>query len=168
MCQAIENMPDLKLFFHFSLEDLADEKFLCADLAPFDVVSFSGFPEEHDKLAERPLIRSGRIASDPKFNFSIDGKAAGGCIAYEGFSHGGASGSPVFAPAKGLHGMAGSRNGKLVGINVGHVNGDLGQHSGISYFYRSTVILEIFHANGVTSAPRRPNLLIYTVKWRGA
>lgn len=147
-CQAHENMPDMKLFYHFGLEDLADEVFFKTQLAPFDVVSFSGFPEEHDKLAERPLIRGGRVASDPKFDFSLQGKAAGRCIAYEAFSHGGASGSPVYAPARGIQGIPGSRNGRLVGINAGHVNREMGQHTGLSYFYRSTVILEILNDQG--------------------
>lgn len=152
-CQAIENMPDMKLFYHFALEDLADENFLRSELAPFDVVAFAGFPEEHDRLAERPLIRGGRIASDPKFDFSLQGKAAGRCIAYEAFSHGGASGSPVYAPAKGFQGMSGARNGRLVGINAGHLNREMGQHTGLSYFYRSTVILEILKDNGVLNGP---------------
>lgn len=152
-CQAIENMPDMKLFYHFGLEDLADEIFLQTELAPFDVVAFAGFPEEHDRLAERPLIRGGRIASDPKFNFSLQGQAAGRCIAYEAFSHGGASGSPVYAPAKGVHGIAGSRNGRLVGINAGHLDREMGQHTGLSYFYRSTVILEILNDNGAMNIP---------------
>lgn len=142
-------MPDMKLFYHFGLEDLADENFFKTQLAPFDVVSFSGFPEEHDKLAERPLIRGGRVASDPKFDFSLQGKAAGHCIAYEAFSHGGASGSPVYAPARGIQGIPGSRSGRLVGINAGHVNREMGQHTGLSYFYRSTVILEILNDQGM-------------------
>jgi hypothetical protein len=142
-CQTIENMVDMKLFYHFGMEDIADEEFLTSKLAPFDVVAFAGFPEEHDKLAERPLIRGGRIASDPKFDFSLHGKPAGRCIAYEAFSHGGASGSPVYTPAKGFRDLDDSRNGRLIGINAGHLNGDFGQHTGLSYFYRSTVILEI-------------------------
>ena len=148
-CEALENMSDIKLFYHFGLDDLADEDFFQTQLSPFDVVSFSGFPEEHDKLAERPLIRGGRVASDPKFDFSLQGKAAGRCIAYEAFSHGGASGSPVYAPARGIQGIPGSRNGRLIGINAGHVNREMGQHTGLSYFYRSTVILEILNDQGV-------------------
>ena len=148
-CQAIENMVDMKLYYHFGIEDLADENFFALELAPFDVVVFSGFPEEHDRLAERPLVRGGRIASDPKFDFSLEGKLAGRCVAYEAFSHGGASGSPVYAPAKGFQGMPGARNGRLVGINAGHLKREMGQHTGLSYFYRSTVILEILREAGV-------------------
>jgi hypothetical protein len=147
-CQAIENMPNTKLFYHFGLEDLADETFHQTELAPFDIVAFAGFPEEHDRLAERPLIRGGRIASDPKFNFSLQGRPAGRCIAYEAFSHGGASGSPVYAPARGFKGLEGARDGRIVGINAGHLNCEMGQHTGLSYFYRSTVILEILKDNG--------------------
>lgn len=148
-CMPVENMPALQIFYHFGLEDLADETYVKA-LVPFDVVAFAGFPDEHDKLSERPLIRGGRIASDPRFEFSLNGKAAGHCIAYEAFSYGGASGSPVYAPAKGWAGLEGSRNGKLVGINAGHLRAELGQHAGISYFYRSSVILSVLRANGVS------------------
>ncbi len=106
-------MASLQIFYHLALEDLADDVYV-KQLTPFDVVAFAGFPDEHDKLSERPLVRGGRIASDPRFEFSLQGKAAGHCIAYEAFSHGGASGSPVYAPAKGWVGKEGSRNGRLV------------------------------------------------------
>lgn len=149
-CEAVENMASLQIFYHFALEDLADDAYVKA-LTPFDVVAFAGFPDEHDKLSERPLVRGGRIASDPRFEFSLNGQAAGHCIAYEVFSHGGASGSPVYAPAKGWVGKEGSRNGKLVGINAGHLRAELGQHTGISYFYRSSVILDVLQANGVAT-----------------
>ncbi|WP_202842457.1 hypothetical protein [Luteimonas saliphila] len=148
-CEPVENMASLKIFYHYALEDLADDGYVRA-LKPFDVVAFAGFPNEHDKLSERPLVRGGRIASDPRFEFSLNSKPAGHCIAYEVFSHGGASGSPVYAPAKRFMGKDGSRIGKLVGINAGHLQADLGQHSGLSYFYRSTVILDVLKANGVT------------------
>jgi hypothetical protein len=148
-CRVIENMPSGQLFFHFGLEDLADEDFFRTQLDPFDVVCFSGFPEEHDELAERPLIRGGRISSDPKHDFSLNGEASGRCIAYEAFSHGGASGSPVYAPTRGIKGISGARGGRLVGINAGHVTRAMGHHTGLSYFYRSTVILDILRDNGV-------------------
>ncbi len=147
-CEAVENMDSLKIFYHFALEDIADDAYVRA-LTPFDLVAFAGFPNEHDQLSERPLVRGGRIASDPRFEFSIEGKAAGRCIAYEAFSHGGASGSPVYAPAKGWVGKAGARNGRLVGINAGHLRAEFGHHAGISYFYRSSVILEVLEKQGV-------------------
>lgn len=151
LCEPVENMAKMRLFFHFQLEDVADEEFL-ASLLPFDVVAFSGFPEEHDRLNERPILRGGRIASDPRFDFSIWGVARGQCIAYESFSHGGASGSPVYAPPKGFASIPGSRHGKLVGINAGHIDARSGQHAGLSYFYRSTVIREVLRANGFKGA----------------
>ncbi|MGB6263386.1 MAG: hypothetical protein WBF72_13265 [Rhodanobacter sp.] len=147
-CEAIENMASLKIFYHYGLEDLANDEYV-KSLTPFDVVAFAGFPDEHDKLSERPLVRGGRVASDPRFEFSLNSKPAGHCIAYEAFSHGGASGSPVYAPAKGFSGKEGSRIGKLVGINAGHLQAGPDQHSGLSYFYRSTVILEILKTSGV-------------------
>jgi V8-like Glu-specific endopeptidase len=88
----------------------------------------------------RPLIRAGRVASDPKFNFSVQGKDQGRCIAYEGFSYGGSSGSPVYD----------LKRHKLIDINAGHLNNyELQTHSGISYFYQSSIILEILRDNGV-------------------
>lgn len=147
LCEPVENMESLKIFYHFALEDLADDEYI-GSLVPFDVVAFSGFPDQHDKLAERPLVRGGRIASDPRFEFSLSGKPAGHCIAYEAFSHGGASGSPVYAPAKGFVGKD-SRKGKLVGINAGHLEAGMGQHAGLSYFYRSTVILSVLKESGL-------------------
>ena len=73
-------------------------------------------------------------------------KRQGQCIAYEGFSSEGASGSPVFAVPKGLRNIPNSRQGYLIGVNAGHISGQIG-HSGISYFYKSTVIMEIIKMN---------------------
>lgn len=142
-CYPIRNMDSNNLYYHFGQEDIADEDYFSNELRAFDEVAFTGFPEYYDVLSERPIIRSGRIASDPKHNYPINGRAAGRCIAYEAFSHEGASGSPVYAPAKGLSSIPTSRDGRLVGINAGHIKTNHGQHSGLSYFYRSSVILEI-------------------------
>jgi hypothetical protein len=149
-CTPIENMVDCKIFYHFGIGELATDAEL-KSLAPFDLVAFAGFPDEHDKLSERPLVRGGRIASDPRYEFSLNGKPAGHCVAYEAFSHGGASGSPVYAPAKGFVGVAGSRRSMLVGINAGHLRAEFGQHTGLSYFYRSTVILDVLQNNGIVA-----------------
>ena len=60
-------------------------------------------------------------------------------------------GSPVFAvqkgpkPGVGLE-FPGFRELKLVGINAGHLKASDKTHSGISYFYKSTAILEIIDA----------------------
>ncbi len=130
-------------FWHFTLEHLADATLFSGSIWPFDVVCYAGFPDQHDKLGNRPIIRSGRIASDPKFDYSWDRSPHGMCVAYEGFSFSGSSGSPVFAPPRGMQGIPDSRHGYLIGVNAGHVPNYPTGHSGISYFYKSTVILEI-------------------------
>ena len=104
----------------------------------------------HDKLMGRPIIRGGRISSDPKYNYSWDKDYHGQCVAYEGFSSEGASGSPILALPRGLTGMSNARQGFLIGINSGHIPEGIG-HSGISYFYKSTVIQDIIEDNELHS-----------------
>lgn len=138
---------DLNLHWHFDLDHLADDEVFQNTLLPYDEVVFSGFPEQHDKLSNRPILRSGRISSDPKFDYSFSGNFEGNRIAYEAFSSEGASGSPVFAVARGATTIPDSRKAFLVGINAGHIKeqGGLGGHTGISYFYKSTVISRIIN-----------------------
>lgn len=144
--------PD-SLHWHFGMWHLADEA-VFSTLKPFDVVCCTGFPAQHDKLGIRPLLRSGHIASDPAYDYSWDGAVPRGkCVAYEGFSFPGASGGPIFAPPRGSAGIADSRHGYLVGVNAGHVPSYPSGHSGISYFYKSTVILEIVSAHSLGGSP---------------
>jgi hypothetical protein len=127
--------------WHFGIEQLATpETFKTID--PFDLVCYSGFPGQHDKLANRPIIRSGHIASDPQYDYSWDKNYRGQCVAYEGFSFEGSSGSPIIAPRRGMKSIPNSRHEYLIGVNAGHIK-DSDGHKGISYFYKSTVILEI-------------------------
>lgn len=76
----------------------------------------------------------------------------GECIAYEAFSFGGSSGSPVFAIHNGFPVGGAIQAGEnfyrpvmLIGINAGHlvVDGLDRHHAGISYMYKSSVILQI-------------------------
>lgn len=127
--------------WHFNLNHLAS-KDIFKQIIPYDVICFSGFPKMHDKFMGRPILRSGRIASDPQFNYSWDENNRGDCVAYEGFSSPGASGSPIFATSRGLPNINNSRGAYLIGVNAGHVPSDIG-HSGISFFYKSTVIHDI-------------------------
>lgn len=135
-----------RFHFHFDLGHLPTENLL-NQIVPSDVVCFSGFPNTHDKLMDRPIMRCGTIASDPRFSYSWNKENNGDCIAYEGFSSDGASGSPVLALARGFIGhQVDARPGCLIGINAGHVPGELG-HSGISYFYKATILLDIISEN---------------------
>lgn len=143
------------LHWHFGLDQLARPDIFLNELKPFDLVCYTGFPDQRDKLGDRPIIRSGNIASDPKFNYSWDNNYRGQCVAYEGFSMGGSSGSPVFAPPRGMRSIPDSRHGYLVGVNAGHVKqskGFAGAHSGISFFYKSTVIFEILEQYDLLSS----------------
>jgi hypothetical protein len=136
-----------RFHWHFGLEHLlAPEDYV--RINPFDLICYSGFPNQYDKLGDRPIIRSGHIASDPRYDYSWDKENHGQCVAYEGFSSEGASGSPIFAPPRGMRNIPNSRHGYLIGVNAGHIPGSSG-HSGISYFYKSNVILEIIESNGL-------------------
>lgn len=127
-----------------------------------DFLAFPGFPEWHDKSANRPILRTGTISSDPRFDYSYDDFVKGACIAYEAFSFSGSSGSPVFAVQKGPkpgNGIIfpGFRELKLIGINAGHLKvtdrayrdkeNAVKAHSGISYLYKSSAILDVIDAN---------------------
>ena len=135
------------IHWHFGLDQLAN-KAVFETVDPFDLICYTGFPSTHDMFSNRPIIRSGRIASDPKFEYSWNTEFQGSCVAYEGFSSEGASGSPIFAPPRGMRTISNSRHGYLIGVNAGHILGNLG-HSGISYFYKSTVIWDIINKYGL-------------------
>jgi hypothetical protein len=139
----------------FGIEQLADA-LIFRSIQPLDLICYTSFPEQHDKLGGRPILRSGRIASDPQFNYSWDKKARGQCVAYEGFSSPGSSGAPVYAPPRGMTGIPNSRHGYLVGVNSLHFNASLAGHSGISCFYKSTVIIEILEQHGLVAQPHVP------------
>lgn len=138
---------DEKLHWHFGLEHLAGTEEY-KTIKPFDLICYTGFPDQHDKLNNRPILRSGRIASDPQYDYSWNTENKGECVAYEGFSSSGASGSPIFAPSRGMKGIPNSRDGYLIGVNAGHIPGNTG-HTGISYFYKSTIIIDILEKNNL-------------------
>jgi len=144
----INNLPNKKIYFHFGKDDLADVEFFKKDLEILDMLAFSGFPHEHDRLSTRPIMRSGRVASDPRHDYSLDGKVASRCLVYETYSSSGASGSPVFALPKISVGLS-TRDFKLVGVNAGHLT-ELGEnhHVGLSYFFKSTSILDVLRSAG--------------------
>lgn len=125
--------------------DFQDRLMVC------DFLAFPGFPEWHDKQSNRPILRTGTISSDPRFDYSYGDAVRGACVAYEAFSYSGSSGSPVFAVQKGPKpgvgiNFPGFRDLLLVGINAGHLKTAEKTHSGISYFYKSTAIAEIIDA----------------------
>lgn len=140
-----------EIFHHFGIEALATDYLFSEGLFPGEQVFYAGFPDPHDKLAQRPILRAGTIASDPRYPYSNTGSNEGARVAYEAFSSGGASGSPVWAAARSFQNYPGSRPGSVIGVNGGHIEAEFGAHSGISFFYKATTVLELLSKHGITS-----------------
>lgn len=129
---------------------IATDEWITKRLSVCDSIAYPGFPEWYDQQNNTPIFRMGTIASDPRLNYSYEPSAPiASRIAYEGFSTGGASGSPVFAIQRGFRTGDGIsapkdfyREVKLIGINAGHFQDQEG-HSGISFLYKSSAILDI-------------------------
>ena len=141
-----------RVSFFIDYDVIADEKRINEKLVVCDLVAFPGFPDWYDKKNNLPILRTGTIASDPRFDYSYSGSDDGGAIAYEAFSYGGSSGSPIFAVQKGIKVGEGLKGGDyreimLIGINAGHlpITGLRESHSGISYFYKSSIIIELIN-----------------------
>ena len=138
--------------FPIPLNIVATEEKINKKLSVCDFVAFPGFPEWYDKRNNNPILRTGAISSDPRFDYSIDKNFMGNCIAFEAFSFGGSSGSPVYAIQKGFQlgpGLSAPedfyREILLIGINAGHFETHTGHHSGISYLYKSSEILKLIY-----------------------
>lgn len=140
----------LAVSFAIPYSMLATDEWLQNKLSVCDSLAYPGFPDWFDKQNNTPIFRMGTIASDPRLNYScFPGEPIASRIAYEGFSTGGASGSPVFAIQRGFptgDGISAPadfyREVKLIGINAGHFK-DQDGHSGISYLYKSSAIHDI-------------------------
>lgn len=131
-----------------SVDLLADENKIKTELEVGDFVAFPSFQEWHDKESKRPILRLGTLASDPRYNYSNSRDINGDCMLYEAFSYEGSSGSPVFALQRGLLGdvtTTGARKCIMIGINAGHLKttDQFQYHSGLSYLYKSSKILEL-------------------------
>ena len=91
-----------------------------------DFLAFPGFPPWYYKVNKRPIFRAGVLSSDPRFNYRYQENGvtvSGESLAYEAFSYGGSSGSPIFAVEKGLRpgkgiSLPGYRELLLIGINA--------------------------------------------------
>jgi hypothetical protein len=127
-----------------------------------EIAFFPGFPEWFDKSEFRPILRYGRVVSDPRRDYRAeegsptrsDGNQQ---LAIEAFSFSGNSGSPVFLEKHGnislQAGLAAKTNlfhrpQLIIGINGGHLTASPekkhgGDHSGLSIVYKSTAILEL-------------------------
>lgn len=139
----------INIDYNINFEMVCREEELEKDMVPSDFVVFPGYPSQIDSDYEYPIMRTGTISSDPRIDFHFGNSIQGQCVAYEAFSVGGLSGSPVFATQKGIQGNgftdSGYRRPMLVGINAGHLDSS-NTHSGLSYFYKSSTILDLLGA----------------------
>ncbi len=148
LCRVGQQAVHLDYFFEAA--ELATDNWSEQNLVVCDLVAFPGYPPWYDKSDGRPLVRTGTIASEPRMNYSDTTQPRGRRIAYEAFSFGGSSGSPVIASPKLVPGSTGTvlREGRVVGINAGHFTGESSAHSGISYFIKASAILDLIAEDG--------------------
>jgi len=145
----LNGSEDRRWEYCFEFSDVATEEELRTELQPFDVLAFPGFPEGFDKRGLRAIIRGGTVACDPRYEYSFESQDKGDILLFEGFSFGGSSGSPVIAVPKvppmnvDHHPANRFRRLMVVGVNAGHISAATGQHAGLSYFVRSSVIRRI-------------------------
>ena len=140
-----------------SLELIADSHFLQKGLEWGAQVSFSSFQPWRDTRTERPILRTGILASDPAHPFVLDlDKIQRDRVhLIEAFSFGGSSGSPVFANARGIQTDGTLEGGdfrpaKIIGMMAGHLLNDDSEsgapdriHTGLSYCHRSDLPLSM-------------------------
>lgn len=135
-------------------ELLATTEWLNKKLVVCDTIAYPSYPAWYDKRNNTPIFRMGTIASDPRLDYSCNpDESLSALIAYEGFSSSGSSGSPVFATQRGFpigDGLTAPedffRELKVIGINAGHFLVNEKNHSGISYLYKSSAILDIINS----------------------
>lgn len=138
-----------------SLEVIADSHFLQNELEWGAQVSFSSFQPWRDTRTERPILRTGILASDPAHPFVLDKIQRDRVHLIEACSFGGSSGSPVFANARGIltdGTLEGGdfRPAKIIGMMAGHLLNDDSEsaapaqiHTGLSYCHRSDLLLSM-------------------------
>jgi len=159
----------------FQESELADNEFFLTVLKTSDVTSFIGFAgkrkffwddersEWWDQEWSLPIVRPAFTASYPGFEFHHKEIPFRDVVLVSGLSFSGSSGSPVISHQKSIwtslpKPTIGSFEPKLIGIMSGHWWGensdevppmfrDYRQHSGISYFTRSTSILCLIEQN---------------------
>jgi hypothetical protein len=144
-------------YYPFPVKDLADKVFFDKVAWPLDEVTFIGFPQDwYDTEWVLPIGRNATIACEPSRSFSNPAIKTSDTLLVSGFSFNGSSGSPVF-----LHhqlfdtNQRTKRPAKLVGIMSGHAREQVGdeppmfRHSGLSYFTRSTSILDLFPSTAI-------------------
>jgi hypothetical protein len=142
----------------FNKNEIADSAYLSKQVLPMDIASFIGFPGNTgrpwwDELWQIGIARVVNIASNPSIPFTNTGIRTANVTLVSGLSFSGSSGSPIILHQKGFKAappieVSGYVQPKLIGIMSGHwwneeEKSDLFFHSGLSYFTRSTSILEL-------------------------
>ena len=138
-----------------NIEVIADLQFLETELEWGAQVSFSSFQPWRDTQTERPILRTGILASDPRYPFVSTKTKRARVHLLEAFSFGGSSGSPVFANAKGIQvgsGLSGGdfRPARIIGMMTGHLSNEDSDadapyktHTGLSFCHRSDLLLSM-------------------------
>ncbi len=140
-----------------SLDAIADAEFLRGKAQLMDFVSFIGFPGHDDdpwwdQQANVPIARMASIASTPERSFVNSAIKSDDVVLLSGLSFAGSSGSPVFLHRKGIRAtpplVADFVPATLIGLMSGHSMEagpmpEMLRHTGLSYFTRSTSILEL-------------------------
>ena len=152
MVKVLSGNAEARVHFSIPHDFLATREDFESKFSICDFVAFPGYPEWYDIRQQRPVLRIGAIASDPRYDYSRLATDMGECIAYEAFSTSGNSGSPVFALEKGPKPGAGIkfpgfREVKMIGINAGHLKTSDGAHIGASFMYKSCAIIDIIEGN---------------------
>ncbi|HTR52007.1 MAG TPA: hypothetical protein VMJ10_14935 [Kofleriaceae bacterium] len=158
---------DFRVSAAADFQAIADQDWLNDRVHGMDTASFIGFPGMNasqawwDEEWNYPIARSCVIASPPGRSFANKQIKTADVTLVSGFSFRGSSGSPVVAHQKGFKVGQGLDGGpefvpaKVVGIMSGHFETDgsepeMFRHTGLSYFTRSTSILELL---GTTHEP---------------
>ena len=138
-----------------NIDVIADSSFLQNELEWGAQVSFSSFQPWRDSHTERPILRTGILASDPAYPFVSTSTKRAHVHLLEAFSFSGSSGSPVFANAKGVKagpGLTGGsfRPARIIGMMTGHLLSKdssagvpFNTHTGLSFCHRSDLLLSM-------------------------
>jgi hypothetical protein len=152
----VQKPSNFPLALSIDIKDLADERWLREDVQLMDFASFIGFPGsgEHlwwDQRANHPIARLATIASLPDAPFVNKAIATADVTLVSGMSFSGSSGSPIISHLKAESPWTQHRRPpKVLGIMSGHLVESspahpMFQHTGLSYFTRSTSILQLLN-----------------------
>lgn len=129
--------------------DLADKNFFQDSTQFLDSIAFIGYPKNWvDTTWNSPIARIANISCNPKRPFNNELCKSTDMIQVTGLAFGGSSGSPVVFLEKGIAGITTNEflhiPPKIIGImSAGLLLSNRGAHSGLSYFTRSTSIIEV-------------------------